>query len=247
MHTIYLFLRTQIRHSNQQLPYTYLGHLKYLAHDAERQRPVHFQWQLMNWPIPAATTSRMELMLDKSPTRQAVGASLAAIVSPGSLRFGPPPRQHGGNPEPTRRFRAAVRRIPSEEENRALGLLGERLVLEHEKTALKLIGGRNLADVVRHTSKKMAMAPGSIFSHFLKTDGIKFIEVKTTSGPHTSDFFISANEVAFSQANPAHFELRRLYNYSVASHSADCYSVFGDLAREFRLTATQYRVSRLTE
>jgi hypothetical protein len=46
-HSIYLFLRT-----NRRSNYTYLGKLRYLSHDYERERPVWFQWQLINWPLP---------------------------------------------------------------------------------------------------------------------------------------------------------------------------------------------------
>jgi hypothetical protein len=57
-HTIYLFLRTAPRR-----PYTYLGRLQYLAHDAEREHPVYFQWQLLDWPLPGGVAERMHLIL----------------------------------------------------------------------------------------------------------------------------------------------------------------------------------------
>ena len=40
-HSIYLFLRT-----TKDSIYTYLGRLKYLSHDSERENPVYFQWQI---------------------------------------------------------------------------------------------------------------------------------------------------------------------------------------------------------
>ena len=45
-HNIYLFLRTSIERR-----YAYLGRLKYLEHDRERQRPVYFQWQIIDWSL----------------------------------------------------------------------------------------------------------------------------------------------------------------------------------------------------
>jgi hypothetical protein len=39
--SIHLFLRTK-----RERPYTYLGRLKYLRHDREREQPVYFEWQL---------------------------------------------------------------------------------------------------------------------------------------------------------------------------------------------------------
>ena len=47
VNSIYLFLRTA-----QGKDYAYLGKLKYLAHDREREQPVHFQWQILDWNIP---------------------------------------------------------------------------------------------------------------------------------------------------------------------------------------------------
>jgi hypothetical protein len=53
-YSIYLFLRT-----NRRAKYTYLGKLKYLSHDTERENPVYFQWQVLEWSPP-------EEMLDRS-------------------------------------------------------------------------------------------------------------------------------------------------------------------------------------
>ena len=44
--SIYLFLRT-----DSGRPYTYLGRLKYLSHDTEREQPVHFKWQILEWRL----------------------------------------------------------------------------------------------------------------------------------------------------------------------------------------------------
>jgi Domain of unknown function (DUF3427) len=41
--SIYLFLR-----ASRRAKYTYLGKLKYLSHDAERENPVYFQWQILD-------------------------------------------------------------------------------------------------------------------------------------------------------------------------------------------------------
>lgn len=40
------------------MPYTYLGRLSYLSHDAERERPVHFEWQLIRHLAPTRRCSR---------------------------------------------------------------------------------------------------------------------------------------------------------------------------------------------
>lgn len=63
VNSIYLFLRTSL-----QRKYTYLGKLKYLAHDKEREQPVYFQWQILDWNIPERLFKDMSLTLeDVSP------------------------------------------------------------------------------------------------------------------------------------------------------------------------------------
>jgi hypothetical protein len=61
--SIYLFLRTQ-RNDN----YTYLGKLRYLAHDPVREKPVYMYWQLLDWPIPSEILSRINLQLQPANT-----------------------------------------------------------------------------------------------------------------------------------------------------------------------------------
>jgi hypothetical protein len=48
INNIYLFFRTDLNRS-----YAYLGRLKYLEHDRERERPVYFQWQILDWSLSA--------------------------------------------------------------------------------------------------------------------------------------------------------------------------------------------------
>jgi hypothetical protein len=53
---IYLFLRTSFGQK-----YTYLGRLEYLSHDQERERPVYFQWQIIDWSMPLERRSAIGL------------------------------------------------------------------------------------------------------------------------------------------------------------------------------------------
>lgn len=50
VNNIYLFLRP-----GKQTDYTYLGRLKYLDHDPDKECPVYFQWQLLDWQLFAQT------------------------------------------------------------------------------------------------------------------------------------------------------------------------------------------------
>ena len=50
--SIYLFLRTTAKRLGNVVPYTYLGRLKYLIHDRDREQPVYFTWQILDWAVP---------------------------------------------------------------------------------------------------------------------------------------------------------------------------------------------------
>ena len=45
---IYLFLRT-----NKKSDYTYMGLLAYVTHDNQREKPVYFKWQILDWDSKA--------------------------------------------------------------------------------------------------------------------------------------------------------------------------------------------------
>lgn len=55
---IYLFLRTE-----RTSDYTYLGKLKYLAHNPARENPVYIYWKLLSWPIPGEVLRKINLQL----------------------------------------------------------------------------------------------------------------------------------------------------------------------------------------
>ena len=55
---IYLFLRTS---GNRK--YAYLGRLKYLDHDRELERPVYFQWQILDWSISRERQAELGIQL----------------------------------------------------------------------------------------------------------------------------------------------------------------------------------------
>jgi hypothetical protein len=143
--SIYLFLRT-----NRRASYTYLGALKYLSHDTERENPVYFQWQVLEWSPPEGMLDRIGLVLQPSTARtdEVVPAARNQLeeTSP------PPPRARKG--KSPRSFKARKLPDPSvtETNNRDLGQKGELLVVEHEKKSLIENGRPDLAERVRHVS-----------------------------------------------------------------------------------------------
>jgi predicted HNH restriction endonuclease len=66
--SIYLFFRTDSRRN-----YVYLGKLKYLSHDSQREYPVHFQWKILNWNIPRELMEKIKInLLPSSSTQLAI-------------------------------------------------------------------------------------------------------------------------------------------------------------------------------
>ena len=69
----------------------------------------------------------------------------------------------------------------------------------------------------------------------------KYIEVKTTKGPATTDFFISPNELEFSTQHAEDYSLYRVFEYDLESASAKVYVLEGDLSTQLNLQPTQYK------
>jgi hypothetical protein len=245
---IYLFLRTTARKQGVPTDYTYLGKLKYLTHDSEREQPVHFDWQLMDWPVPPEVLDCIDLKLEGIDLLTAAETTqeIATATKLARLRETSAPMQGERRGVTTREFRGRFRGDygAREKANRKLGLTGEELVVEYERDTLRDQGLAELADKVRHIAVVEGDGAGyDVLSFFL--DGKpKYIEVKTTRGPITSEFYISPNEVAFSAAHADNYELRRLYEFD-GSGSTLFYSIFGKLEDQVDLTSSEYKVSNL--
>jgi hypothetical protein len=234
--SIYLFFRT-----NSRARYTYLGRVKYLSHDTERQNPVYFQWQLLGWPIPGETVDRMGLTLQPSIGED--GETVRTAENRLQETSPPPPRTER---KTTSTFRA--RKTPDhsalELKNRELGLKGERLVVEYEKQSLRASGNPELAEMVRHVSLVEGNGAGYDIESFTPEGEVKYIEVKTTRGLAENPFYMSANEVEFARQHPANYYLYRVYGYDEDRDSGMLYIQAGNVEENFSLTPTQYRVAR---
>lgn len=156
--SVYLFLRTEARVRGALRGYTYLGPLKYIGHDNERERPVHFAWQLLQWPIPNTVLIEMGLKLEQEESGGGtpitdVGSDIEreAVVA-GHLVEESPPKQEAVLGESTRSFRASKQGRRPEHETRALGLAGKLLVLAHEQRKLTAADRPDLAKRVVHTA-----------------------------------------------------------------------------------------------
>jgi hypothetical protein len=98
--------------------------------------------------------------------------------------------------------------------NRALGRAGEELVVEFEKRRLHDAGHKELAEQVRWVSDLEGDGHGYDIASFSATSGDRrLIEVKTTTGPQTTPFFLSRNEERVSRERDE-FRLYRLYDFA---------------------------------
>jgi hypothetical protein len=234
--TLYLFLRTR-----KNVPYTYLGNLKYLAHDAEREHPVWFQWQILDWNLPPVVRQQMGLMWQPAVRSQAM---TSGETLPGTLQETPlPPRRHRqGKTTGTFRAHKVAEYAANDVRNRALGLAGELLVLAYEQASLRQHQRLDLAAKVRHVASIEGDGAGYDILSYTPDGIVKYIEVKTSIGGWDSAFYITSNEVAFAEQHSANYYLYRVYDFDQVSNRGKRYVSRGSLEASFRLTAVQYRV-----
>ena len=235
VNNIYLFLRTE-----KGEPYQYMGRLKYLTHDASREKPVYFQWQLLNWDKSEFGSLLPITLIDN-------GDKEPLIHNDGLIKEAPP--SFKDNAISTRKNRSFTTRMKPdyaarEASNRDLGLAGEESVLEYEHQKLKNAGLHELAKQVVHTSKIEGDGAGYDIKSYSVEDGSPlYIEVKTTKGAKSSSFYMSENEKVFAETHRESFCLIRVYDFNEESRSGSFYIINGSQVEELTFNPTQYRVS----
>lgn len=129
--------------------------------------------------------------------------------------------------------------------NRELGLAGELQVLKHEQDYLKTQGCSDLAQKVRHVSQLDGDGVGyDILSYTLDGDD-KYIEVKTTTGVAETPFYITSNELTFSEQYPNNYYLYRVYQFDVTTNTGKFYVKVGGINSLFKLLPTEYQATIL--
>jgi hypothetical protein len=237
VNNIYLFLR-----ASKGNDYGYFGRLGYLTHDTERENPVYFQWQILDWPAPVEFIKKVGISL-VGQSADAPNDSTQAIQI-NELIFEEPPKPRPRNAGvKTSEFRA--RKAPDyglrDSKNKKLGFEGELLVLEQEIKALRLAGLHDLADKVVHVSEVEGDGAGHDVRSYDLDGRPKFIEIKTTKGPASTPFFISPNELAFSTQHPENYYLYRVYEFDSVIQSGKVFILHGDLSTKIDIMPTQYK------
>jgi hypothetical protein len=237
---IYLFLRTSSRR-----PYTYLGRLKYLSHDQERERPVYFQWQILDWSLSLEDQKTIGLAPqheDNSQDQTALSDEQSAAV--GQLFEVPAPKKTASFGLKTPQFRGQKRADYSvkDEKDRKLGEAGELAVIEKEFSQLVVNGRIDLAQKIIHVSKIEGDGAGYDIKSYHPNGIVKYIEVKTTRGGIATPFFMSLNEMRFSEIHAPNYILYRVFDFELDSKTGKHFTILGNIKKEAQFEAITFRV-----
>lgn len=231
---IYLFLRN----SNKE-DYMYMGLLAYIDHDNQREKPVYFKWQILDWN----EYNLNELVNNKKTNAYDIKTfdpkKFILKQSEEDTEYSYESKSRNG--KSTNEF-YSNRNINFEgelENNTELGKKGEDVVVEYEKNRLILEGREDLATKVFTTREIAGNAERFDVLSFDKDGNEKYIEVKTTKGGLNNVFHISENEIEFSEQYQDRYYLYRVYNFNIKSMSGNLKIIKGAIKRE-KLQATNY-------
>ena len=74
---------------------------------------------------------------------------------------------------------------------------------------------------------------------------IKHIEVKTTRRGVSTPFYITPNEIAFSEQHPETYYLYRVHDFSPTAGSGRYWVIRGAMSKQLELTPTEFRARLL--
>lgn len=124
--------------------------------------------------------------------------------------------------------------------NRKLGRSGEELVLQLERERLKKLDRPDLARKIRWVSEEDGDGAGYDILSFDHGGKERFLEVKTTVGPNTTPFYITRNELSFSEDRSDAFRLCRVYEFS---KQPQMFELTPPLKDRVRLSALSFEAS----
>jgi hypothetical protein len=133
--------------------------------------------------------------------------------------------------------RPAVDYVRLEANNIALGLAGEKFVLEVEQKRLERAGHSRLAAQVSHVSVERGDGLGFDILSFETDTRERLIEVKTTKYGEYTPFFVSRNELAVSKRQAGQYHLYRLHSFGAAPR---LFRLVGALDESFALEPASY-------
>lgn len=225
---IYLFLREE-----KKGDYEYLGRLKYLIHDKDREKPVYFQWQLLDMDRDSYIDIQQK---DSNKEEESIGTLERVDEMPDSKKVGISKDNFRTKKSPDYALK--------ESKNRKLGLVGEELVLKYEKETLISLGKEDLAERIIHTSKVEGDGAGYDIKSFNEDGSVKYIEVKATRGNINTDFYMSPRELRFAELNKDSFCLYRVFDLQKRTNNGKFFVFNGDINNSFNKIPTGFRLSK---
>ena len=110
---------------------------------------------------------------------------------------------------------AGLNYLELEAKNQALGGAGKQFVVNFERARLIRAGKDALAERVEQVSATVGPSAGFDI-HSYDADGTdRFIEAKTTKHGKNTPFFLTPNELAFSEKNAPRYFLYRVFRFRV--------------------------------
>jgi Domain of unknown function (DUF3883) len=134
---------------------------------------------------------------------------------------------------------AFINHIQNAERNKWIGNLGELFILEWEERRLRSVGVSNPR--VAHDAANLGDGLGYDISTYSENVLVRYIEVKTTTGPITQPFFITASELKRSQHDTRRFYLYRVFNFNPETKTGEVYIIQGDLS-PYCVSPSQFEV-----
>ncbi|MDP5290891.1 DUF3883 domain-containing protein [Oceanimonas sp. CHS3-5] len=127
--------------------------------------------------------------------------------------------------------------LEREARNQVIGDLGEAFVLAYEKERLERLSKGFLADRIEHVARTEGPSAGYDIRSYNQDGSDKFIEVKATKYGKSIPFFVTPNELRFSQKNANRYFLYRVFELNT---KPKMFHLTGDLASVCNLKPTEF-------
>lgn len=108
---------------------------------------------------------------------------------------------------------AGVNYLEREAQNQSLADAGEEFVMNFERARLIHAGRDSLAERLEQVSVTVGPSAGFDIRSFEENGTDRFIEAKTTKYGKNTPFFVTPNELRFSEANSSRYYLYRLFRF----------------------------------
>ncbi len=108
------------------------------------------------------------------------------------------------------------------------GAAGELVALNRERERLNSAGRADLSAKVLHVSRELGDGAGYDILSFALDESELYVEVKTTTGPPDTPFYITANELAFAKKASKSYKLVRLYSFEKATGTCGEFVISAD-------------------